>query len=736
MTQIKLKIGNILSNNKYEIYILLFTFLFLTPIVKCGFISDDGIYYFLRGYINYSGNDANIINITYNNIVSWITRGRFFPFAAYALPLMYILVNNLLYKTAIIIMICINVGMFGSFVEVLTGSKRVKLILMLYVSLFFQIIAVYHSPFLSFSLFMQIMFAILMLILINLQKYFISNSKKHITLSIIFFSVGLMTYELGFSYIGIVILLILFNTKNILQTIKLSIIYFIPLVLVGIINIIIKMRYAIGYEGVAVKLAPLNILKTILKQCYAAFPLSNYIAARNNGILKNDLISIVMNITAQDVLITVMFLIISYSIIKNTDEISLKINNIYFFLFGLAFYICPGVLSSLTQKYQSELYYGVAHISVYIQYFGLLLLFLWLYVFLYYKLGSIKYKYLLNWVKYISLIVVTIVILLNQQNARLYIDNANSYWKYPKEAVQNALELDILSDLSDEDTLSVLTPYAWESNEFYSEFARKKINYIPIETLVHNEIVKSNNLNGLETLYPDKAYVIRYYGNKEEQKAFLGKVQSIYVNSETNDIINIIVSDLKTLTNNKNNSYLLYQSIDDLGESENNITKFEDLGYVNYDGANVVYQLKTNKLIDFNTVTYLQYYTKPLDRIGVIYKTGVSGKESDGNRSWQWCEKNAEISLLNTTSEDIDVQISLTVSNLLQEMSNLDINYVDIHKSLQYNSLGNSIVINMTLNPGENTFTLSTDAPRVSAPNDPRVMHFMINNFSVIQVKD
>jgi hypothetical protein len=240
----------------------------------------------------------------------------------------------------------------------------------------------------------------------------------------------------------------------------------------------------------------------------------------------------------------------------------------------------------------------------------------------------------------------------------------------------------------------------------------------------------------LETLYPDKAYVIRYYGNKEEQKAFLGKVQSIYVNSETNDIISINVSDLKTFTNNKNNSNLLYQSIDDMGNSSNNITKFEDLGYVNYDGTNIVYQLKNNKLIDFNTVTYLQYYIEPMDKIGIIYKTGISVKETDGNRSWQWCEKNAEISLLNTTSEDIDVQISISVSNLLEELSNLEIKYIDITKILQYNSLGNNITFNATLKPGENIVSLSTDAPRVNAPNDPRVMHFMINNFSVVQVND
>ncbi len=736
MIHLKKKVSDLIKKNKFEIAIFFYIFLFLAPILQCNFISDDGIYYFLRGRIIYFGNNTNIIEIVYNSILTWISRGRFFPLSAYAEIVMYFFNNNVLYKIVIIFAICINILMFGVFIEELTESRRIKLSLMLFMTLFFQIITVYHSPFLSFHIFMQVMFAILMFILIYLQRYLKNQQKRYLICSIIFFSIGLLTYELGFAFIGIVVLFIVYYKKSLLKSTKLCLIYCIPITIIGIINLIIKMNNVIGYEGVSIVFSPLRILKTLTKQCYAAFPLSNYIMSYNNGILKGNIIDVFNNISVQDILIAIIFMILLSYILKNTDKIKIKIVNIYFLFFSLAFYIFPGVLSSLTEKYQTELGFGIAHISVYIQYYGLILCILWLYLYLLKKCENINISnIIIKSFKNIVSFIIIVIILLNQQNARLYIENANLYWKYPKEAVQKAMQLNILDDITEYETLTVLTPYAWESSDFYSEFSKKKINYTEIETVVYNERTKLN-MKGIDKIYPNNLYVIRYYGNEREQEAFLGKVESIIINLETEDIKSILVSNVKMFTNNIDNSHILYKIIDETENSKDNIIKLDELTYIQGDGKNDVYQLNTpNELVDFNSISFLQHYIAPQEKVNVQYKSGISILESyEGTQQWRWCEKYAEINIINNSEVEINVQISIGVSNLLENMSELNLNLNDVSTSFQYNNLGNYTILNVTLKPGDNILKMNTNAPRVDAPNDPRVMYFKLTNFTVEKI--
>lgn len=731
MNNLRNSIQNLIENYKYEIAILFFTFFSLSTIINCNFISDDGIYYFLRGNIILQDNNDNIFNIATDNIFSWIKRGRFFPLSAYSLFVMYLFRSNILYKTIIIIAVCINIAMFGVFVEKLTSSKRIKLLLMLFINLFFQIVTVYHNSILSFSMFMQIMFAILMLILIYLINYLQTNKKIYLYVSICFFAIGLLTYEIGFAFIGIVLLLILFYKRNVLKSLKLNICYGIPLVVVGIINLIIKVINNVNYEGVSVTFSPLRILITMAKQYYATFPLSNYVTSYNNGILSNNLISFISNVRTVDVLLALFFVIILFNIIKNTKKDKINIDNFYFLLFSLAFIICPGALSSLTEKYQSELTFGIAHISVYIQYFGLLLLYLWIYTFLKNKInGKIKYRLIYTICKVISVFTVIIILLINQQTTRLYINNANLYWKYPKESVQKALKQNILSSINENDKLTVITQYAWDSSEFYSEFSNKKINYISLQNVLDSEISKITNPKGIIELFPLNTYILRYYGSEEEQDVYLGKLDTIIYDSDTNDIKNINVNDVKIFTNNINNGYVLYQSIDKDANLNYDIRNLEEL--VKQDGTNMIYQLnKFTNLIDFNTITFIKNYITPQEDINIQYMDGVSILETYENERWRWCEKTAKVNIINNTNKDINVQITLKVSNLMQQMNTLNLMINDINKTVDYNYLGESLKFNIVLKSGNNLLELNTDAPRVDAPNDSRNMYFKLNNLSI-----
>ena len=105
-------------DKKYELLILFFVGFSLSQILHSPYLSDDGIYYFLRGEAIYSNH--GILTIFAQNFQHWIQSGRFFPLAGYALFIFYYVKSVYVYKLLIILSVCVNVAMFGILVENIT----------------------------------------------------------------------------------------------------------------------------------------------------------------------------------------------------------------------------------------------------------------------------------------------------------------------------------------------------------------------------------------------------------------------------------------------------------------------------------------------------------------------------------------------------------------------------------------------------------------------------------------
>jgi hypothetical protein len=295
------KVKQMLTKHKFDMLISVYVFLSLSYVLLYPFIADDGAYLFIRGKAML--HRTGILDTLLTSLQGWTTQGRFFPFSSYALIVMYYLTDNFLYKTVLVLCIVSNVLMFGNFVEKITGSRKVKYILMLLSTLFFQIVSIYASPMIAFHMFMQLMFGLLMLTLIYLHKYLDSQKTRYLVVSIICLFISLLTYEIAFTFIMIVSVYILFFRPAHPRRFILVLFYSIPVLIVGLINMYIKMKYPVVYIGAVPSLDIAKIISTFLKQSVAAVPLSNYLFQKGNGVLSPNLLSIIKNINVQDLLV-------------------------------------------------------------------------------------------------------------------------------------------------------------------------------------------------------------------------------------------------------------------------------------------------------------------------------------------------------------------------------------------------------------------------------------------------
>ena len=607
---------------KWELIIFIYTILSMLYVLNSAFMYDDGTYYFLKGEVLL--HDSNINEMAGNSVVGWITgEGRFFPLSVYSYYFYYFLSNPVIYHTVSIVSVGINVLMFGNLVGKITGSRKTKLILMTVITLFFQIYTVYHNTIISYHMYMQILFALFMLILIYSYKYMQQGKKSFFIVSIILFTASLLMYEMSFVFIIILFFFILAFQKKFKKSIILALPYMIPLAVIGIINIIVKMRFATEYEGISTSFEPYKVLVTGIKQSLGVFPLSNYIFQHGNNIISPDLIAVLKNVQTSDILIAVIFGYILYRICKLKSNgipetiagadaqpaITLTDNKVYFGLFSWSFYLLPGALIAISQKYQHELHLGIAHISVYIQYFGLLLVFYWIFTIIYDKLikprgikplaGKI--------VVFIGCVLFIFITLINQQNTRLYIDAGNDFWLYPKNIAINAVSTGILNDVNENDIVFDQTKWPWveaADSVFLTQYANKKIHTDNLNRELAN-MEQAGGSNGSVRKEFQNTYIINYYSSMNNGIFVMG--QLVYIEMTNGNPV-YLVKDVKIYNYDKYSlmGTLYYECIDN-GVPGAKVIALGNLPVLGHGSNAVLYGVDQSGVINFNSVKFITW---------------------------------------------------------------------------------------------------------------------------------
>jgi len=353
---------------------ILFGFIVLSNIIDSDYFNDDIYNYQLKGTLINLDKDF----LTWANEVNkgWLeSSGRIFPISTY-LTYFYLAFDEVKeYKTFILFLILSNIFLFSYLVYQISESKVLFLFLLITTPLFFQY-RYYHDPILSFHGMLQFQFLFITLSLISYVKFLKRSNIFLLISSIIFFIASALTYEIGFLFSLFFVPITLnyisppVNYFTVLK--KVSPFFFISTILI-LATIYLREKIGITEGPYRLAIDYFLILKTNFYQSFSVLPLSYFSRSPSGKFNIENIDFYVISISA----IILIFVLIRIFSLNITD----KSKNRKLFFFGLLLILIPGVLISLSPKFQgnygamNKVRFGLAYLPIYIETFGFSLLF-------------------------------------------------------------------------------------------------------------------------------------------------------------------------------------------------------------------------------------------------------------------------------------------------------------------------------------------------------------------------
>ena len=101
---------------------------------------------------------------------------------------------------------------------------------------------------------------------------------------------------------------------------------------------------------------------------------------------------------------------------------------------------------------------------------------------------------------------------------------------------------------------------------------------------------------------------------------------------------------------------------------------------------------------------------------------------------WHWCSAACEINLVNASTKPAHIRITMGISTGNDKPAKFTIQGPGISETASVISSVLPLTYAVDLPPGKNVLKMTSDAPRVPAPGDPRKMVFMVSNFFINRV--
>lgn len=494
--------------------VLLLTAAVVSVILKSGFYTDDVVLSYQSKYFVWaSGTDiGTCLRITVQN---WLEMGRFFPISnIYVTLLMHYLNSAFVYKLLILLFVVLDVYVFGAFIRRLTGSRSFSLLAMVVVPICFQIRA-YHDGLIAYHLLMQVVLLLLLLTAMTLQQFLESKKKRWLIVSLVLYTIGLLTYEA--SYISIFLLCFLvffyeakrireaFCRRNVKRTFFVILPYFLIMVVLFATALGVKEAYGLSYDGIKAEFVPWKMFTTTVKQIVASIPMSYHLYCNDKlgHIFHNNPIAIIKTARIWDFPVVLLTMVVMYRCLraKWKPKRALSLVGI-----GLTLVLAPAVLIGISAKYQQELFLGIGHIPVYLEYFGITILGTMLVCWL---LGKVKKERLRSILAGFCSVVAAFVLLVQIQDNRTVIEILNEGYLYSRQLLDESLEDGVLSELEDGSILMV------ENEPIYLGYPGKE--YFSYKTKKHLEVYRMAEF--LAGNYPadTRLTILSYDATKEQQ---------------------------------------------------------------------------------------------------------------------------------------------------------------------------------------------------------------------------
>lgn len=381
---------------------LLLSAVVISPMLHSGFFGDDAVQSttFARSALRVE--DTSLFAQTYEIIQSSVRAGRFFPFSTLTLWPFYLADNMAAgFKVYVFLLVLANIALFAYFVRLLSGSWELAILSELVVPVLFQFrSSSFHDPILGFSAHLQVTMSLLLISLIMLTYYLRNGSRRALLVSCIFYAFALLTYEVMIPFFLVHLAIIWLYPKRhpFVWSLKKAAPFIALAAALVVISIAVRVSFGdaiVGSEAqyatkaavgqgaqsaYAMNLNPGPALRTVAEQIVAALPFSYQLLDRSAqsrqlfpgfgfGTPATPLVSLFL--MAGFAVVVAMSLRLAWSRQPSGD---LPTRLPAMAAVGVGMLLLPTVLISLSPKYQSEVYWGVGYLPVYISYFGVALL--------------------------------------------------------------------------------------------------------------------------------------------------------------------------------------------------------------------------------------------------------------------------------------------------------------------------------------------------------------------------
>ncbi len=589
--------------------LLLLAFLALQPVLTGSFNWDDAFFSVEAQAMRLRG--ESVFARVWAEIVDYAKVGRLNPFAAFHYPVFYFIPNAFVYKLFLLALTILDAFLFYRFLDEWQGDERLALGGTAAVCLCFQL-RLYHDPLNSYYGYMQVLFIELILALLFFVKYLHSGRTAPRFVSLLFFMIGLMSYEMFFPLTALFLLLALAERKNFWHAVKACLPHILAAVFLFALSMFLRAKNInadTAYAGTTFGLDIPTILRAFVSQVTAAFPLSYRLAGYDAGlfgkyVLWHDLFNtsfaeFIRGIGWQDLIAVCALVIVLRGGADEKPRFSWMT-----LCFGLLLWLLPGLVISMSEKYQNELIPGLAYIPVYFSYFGAALILYELAAGLIRKSGSGVLRTLIT-------AGACVFLLVGMQDNRGISEDLCGIFAYPRQAGEYALQAGILDADPAEGELILsdrgfsLWEHGWQLEpmqaDFYSLNARREVNAKSVADYVNERRAVSEDT----WIAPRDTNIINYDADASGGFAKYGRIRQAVMNFEDDCFDTVIVTDLRFFVSgeNLNGRHLVYRT----KSGETKTIPLSEARLLNETAHGRLYKLEEAEAVDFDSVGILAY---------------------------------------------------------------------------------------------------------------------------------
>lgn len=365
--------------------ILALNLLALSPLLQCGYSGDDLFNTLAPGMQAEAGYGAwgqfgELVRM-------WAAHGRFYPLALYYVFLFSAVRSLWAYRLLQMALVALDLLLFARLVTSWTGSRGLGLLAALLPAALFQF-RLDGDPVLAFHGMLQVVFAAVAGSLLCLDSYLLTGRRWLFGLSILFYLLGLLTYDVTYPFFlihGALIGCRAAGPRPVAFVVKrLSPFVVLSAALLGLC-VLLRVRHGVGLPGHSYGSAdlyaqPLNLALwpvTWAKQTLAAFPLSHLalFLPAHEAVTASDLLGQCSAVVAVAALAGWA---LARRVLRDAGgappglpaTAATGLGPPSLFLLGALLTVLPGALMALVPVYQRRLQWGTCHVPVYLSYFG------------------------------------------------------------------------------------------------------------------------------------------------------------------------------------------------------------------------------------------------------------------------------------------------------------------------------------------------------------------------------